>query len=111
MLTLLGSAQRAAPAREPYPWRLVFIAMPFMEEPMKWLNLVTLLLVILGGIDMGVVALDGGHMNDIVAKIFGGVSSDASRIAYGLIGLSALWQIVPFMMAFQIGESHAEANR
>lgn len=78
---------------------------------MKWLNLITLPLVILGGIDMGVVALDGGHMNDVVAKLFGGVSSDASRIVYGLIGLSALWQLAPFIMAFQIGEPHAEANR
>lgn len=60
---------------------------------------------------MGVVALDGGHMNDLVANLFGGVSSNSSRVVYGMIGLSALWQLAPFMMALGIDEPHAEANR
>ena len=62
---------------------------------MKSLNLVTLLLVIVGGLNWGLVGLFGF---DLVAAIFGDGSALA-RLVYVLVGVSALWQIVSFAMA------------
>jgi uncharacterized membrane protein YuzA (DUF378 family) len=76
---------------------------------MKILNLVTLLLLIVGGINWGSVAI-GGHDMDFVANLFGGADSTLSRIVYGLVGLSALWQILPWSKALRMGEDHAEAG-
>jgi uncharacterized membrane protein YuzA (DUF378 family) len=62
---------------------------------MKSLNLVTLLLVIVGGLNWGLVGL---FSFDLVAAIFGN-GSLLARLVYVLVGLSALWQIVPFASA------------
>ncbi|WP_309087253.1 DUF378 domain-containing protein [Phenylobacterium sp.] len=77
---------------------------------MKWLNVITLALVIIGGLNWGLVALGGPEM-DLVANLFGGQDSAMSRVVYGLVGLSALWQLMPFFKAMRIGEVDAEANR
>jgi uncharacterized membrane protein YuzA (DUF378 family) len=74
---------------------------------MKALNLVTLILVIVGGINWGLI---GVANFDLVAGLFG-PGSGLSRIVYTLVGLSALWQIMPLLKAFRIGEPAAEANR
>jgi uncharacterized membrane protein YuzA (DUF378 family) len=58
---------------------------------MRAINLVTLILLIVGGLNWGLVGLFGF---DLVAAIFGEMSL-LSRIVYTLVGLSALWQIVP----------------
>jgi len=60
---------------------------------MKALNIITLVLLIVGGLNWGLVGLAGF---DLVAAIFGAMSP-LSRIVYGLVGLSALWQIVPLV--------------
>jgi len=60
---------------------------------MRALNLVTLTLLIIGGINWGLVGATGF---DLVAAIFGEMSP-LSRIVYSLVGLSALWQIVPLL--------------
>lgn len=73
---------------------------------MKALNLVTLILLIVGGLNWGLV---GAFDFNLVAAIFG-EESVLSRLVYIIVGLSALWQIMPLMKAFSIGESHAEAN-
>ena len=57
---------------------------------MKALNLVTLVLVIAGGLNWGLV---GAFQFDLVAALFGGQSAPLARIVYVLVGLSALWQI------------------
>ena len=58
---------------------------------MSILNKITLLLLIVGGLNWGLVGL----LNfDLVAAIFGEMSL-LSRVVYGLVGLSALWQLVP----------------
>ena len=58
---------------------------------MSILNKITLLLLIVGGLNWGLVGL----LNfDLVAAIFGEMSLP-SRVVYGLVGLSALWQLVP----------------
>ena len=76
---------------------------------MKWLNLITLLLAIIGGLNWGFVAF-GGHSYDVVAAVFGGDDTAAARIIYGLVGLSALWQLMPFVAAMRIPEAEAEAG-
>ena len=58
---------------------------------MKILNLITLLLVIVGGLNWGLV---GAFGFDLVATIFGPMSA-ISRVVYVLVGLSALWQLMP----------------
>lgn len=71
---------------------------------MKALNLITLLLVIVGAINWGLVAL-GGPSFDIVATIFGGQQTSGARIVYALVGLSGLYQLIPLFGAFG---SHAD---
>jgi uncharacterized protein len=55
---------------------------------MKALNGITLALLIVGGLNWGLV---GVFSFDLVAAIFG-TGSALSRIVYSLVGLSALWQ-------------------
>lgn len=73
---------------------------------MKALNLTTLVLVIIGGLNWGLVGLAGF---DLVATIFG-AGSFLARAVYVIVGLSALWQIVPLFRAFQIDEPGAERH-
>jgi uncharacterized membrane protein YuzA (DUF378 family) len=80
-----------------------------MEREMKWLNIATLLLLIVGGINWGVVAM-GGYEADLVANLFGGSDTAGARLIYTLVGLSALWQLIPFFKSFRVGEVDAEAN-
>lgn len=61
---------------------------------MKALNLVTLALVIIGGINWGLVGI---AQFDLVAAIFGGQDALLARVVYTLVGLSALWQIMPLI--------------
>jgi len=60
---------------------------------MKALGIVTLLLVIVGGLNWGLYGLFGF---DLVAAIFG-AGAALSRIVYILVGLSALWQVGPLL--------------
>src|SRR5215204_2948532 len=70
---------------------------------MKAINLVTLLLLIVGGLNWGLVGL---FSFDLVAAIFGGGSA-LSRIIYILVGASAVWQLVPFTKAMSADEPRA----
>ena len=60
---------------------------------MSALNIVTLVLLIVGGLNWGLV---GFADFDLVAALFGEMSP-LSRIVYVLVGISALWQIVPLL--------------
>ena len=75
---------------------------------MKTLNLVTLALVIIGGINWGLVGI--GQF-DLVAAIFGGQDALLARVVYVLVGLSAIWQILPLVRGGQVGEVRAEVRR
>ncbi|MBS7540167.1 DUF378 domain-containing protein [Ancylobacter lacus] len=75
---------------------------------MKALNLITLLLVIVGGINWGLVGL---AQVDLVAAIFGGQDATLARLVYILVGLSALWQLVPFSRAMSHDEPAALRGR
>ncbi|HTJ59066.1 MAG TPA: DUF378 domain-containing protein [Devosiaceae bacterium] len=73
---------------------------------MKALNLATLIILIIGGLNWGLVGLSGF---DVIAGIFG-AGSVLSRIIYVIVGLSALWQFVPLVRAFGEGEISAERH-
>ena len=75
---------------------------------MKALNLTTLILIIVGGINWLLVGL---LQFDLVAALFGGEDSGLARVVYVLVGLSALWQLVPLTRAFSDGEILAERGR
>lgn len=70
---------------------------------MKALNLITLVLVIVGGLNWGLVGLIGF---DLVAAVLGD-GSVLSRIVYTLVGVSAVWQLVPLFAAFGSSEQAA----
>ena len=73
---------------------------------MKALNLITLTLLIIGGLNWGLV---GAFEFDLVAAIFG-EGSALSRLVYILVALSPLWQIRPRTSACRTGKAHAEAG-
>jgi uncharacterized membrane protein YuzA (DUF378 family) len=60
---------------------------------MRALNTITLILLIVGGLNWGLVGL---FNFDLVAALFGEMSP-LSRIVYVLVGISAVWQIVPLL--------------
>jgi uncharacterized membrane protein YuzA (DUF378 family) len=66
------------------------------EFSMKSLHFITLILVILGALNWGLMGL---FQLDLVATIFGGPQTALSRIVYILVGLSGLYQIVPLLSA------------
>lgn len=73
---------------------------------MKFLNILTLLLIIVGSVNWGLV---GAFEFDLVAALFGR-GSGLTRLVYILVGLSALYQLIPFSRALSVGEVSAEAN-
>jgi uncharacterized protein len=75
---------------------------------MKPLNLITLLLVIIGGLNWGLVGL---FQFDLVAAIFGGQDAGLARIVYILVGASAVWQLIPLFKAFGSDEPSALKGR
>lgn len=54
---------------------------------LNWLDWLTLIILIIGGINWGLIAF---FQYDLVSAIFGSAST-ASRIIYGLVGVSALY--------------------
>lgn len=75
---------------------------------MRALNIITLILIIVGGLNW---LLVGAANFDLVAAIFGGQQAALSRIVYVLVGLSALWQLVPLFRSMSAGEVTAESGR
>jgi uncharacterized membrane protein YuzA (DUF378 family) len=70
---------------------------------MKALNLITLILVIVGGLNWGLV---GAFNVDLVAALFGDASI-LSRLVYVVVSLSAFWQLIPLATAFGSDEPAA----
>jgi uncharacterized protein len=75
---------------------------------MRAINLITLVLIIVGGLNW---LLVGVADFDLVAALFGGQQAVMSKIVYNLVGISAVWQLVPFSRALSHGEAAAEAGR
>jgi len=63
---------------------------------MRVINIATLLLVIVGALNWGLMGL---FQADLVATLFGGPQAALSRIVYSFVGLSGLYQIVPLLGA------------
>ena len=74
---------------------------------MRAINLITLTLVIVGGLNWLLVGLLDF---DLVAALFGDMSP-LSRIVYVLVGLSAVWPIIPLLRGFSDGETAAQHRR
>jgi uncharacterized membrane protein YuzA (DUF378 family) len=72
---------------------------------MRAINIITLILVIVGGLNWG---LFGLFQFDLVAAIFGGPDAALARIVYVLVGLSAAWQLIPLMRSFSAGEASSQ---
>jgi uncharacterized protein len=64
---------------------------------MRALNILTLVLLIVGGLNW---LLVGAFGFDLVAALFGDMSP-LSRIVYVLVGLSAIYQLVPLLSGKQ----------
>ena len=62
---------------------------------MKSINITALILIIVGALNWGLIAFFNFNL---VAFIFGGSASMASRIVYGLVGLAGLWTIYASLM-------------
>jgi uncharacterized protein len=84
----------------------------------KGLNIVALILVIVGALNWGLVAL---FEWDLVAEIFGetfGTTNAVTRIVYGLVGLAGIYlaaTVLPALIrsddGFTIGRSSAHGAR
>jgi uncharacterized protein len=74
---------------------------------MHSINVITLVLVIVGGLNWLLVGL---FQLDIVAALFGGQQALLSRIVYILVGASAIWQLVPLVQSFSTDEPYAQRN-
>lgn len=57
---------------------------------MRILDKIALALVVIGGINWGLIGI---FRFDLVAWIFGGQAANLSRIIYTLVGIAALWCI------------------
>ena len=66
---------------------------------MRVINSVTLLLLVVGGLNWGLVGL---FDLDLVAALFGEMSA-LSRIVYVLVGASALYQLIPLFSGSENG--------
>lgn len=64
---------------------------------MKAVDLLSLILLIIGGLNWGLV---GFAQYDVVAALLG-AGSTATQFVYVLIGLAALWQLLPLARRIQ----------
>ena len=72
---------------------------------MKIVNILTLVLVIIGAVNWGLV---GFFQFDLVAALFGGQQAALARIVYVLVGLSGLYQLVPLISALSSGAKNPQ---
>jgi uncharacterized membrane protein YuzA (DUF378 family) len=75
---------------------------------MKTLNLVSLALLIIGGLNWGLV---GAAQFDLVATLFGGQQAPLARVVYVLVGLSALWQLIALLRGTNSSRAHVPTHR
>lgn len=73
---------------------------------MKTIDIVTLVLLIVGGLNWGLV---GAFQFDLVAALFGGQDALLARLVYVVVGVSALWQVVALVRPAR--HAHAAHSR
>lgn len=69
------------------------------------MDTISLILLIVGGLNWGAIGLFGV---DVVATLFGGQFSVISRIIYTLVGLAAVWGIT---LLFRDNPEHEEMTK
>jgi uncharacterized membrane protein YuzA (DUF378 family) len=72
---------------------------------MNALNIVTLVLVIVGALNWGLVGL---FQFDLVAALFGGQQAALARVVYALVGVAGLFKIVMLMRASSRGTGDSQ---
>jgi uncharacterized membrane protein YuzA (DUF378 family) len=75
---------------------------------MHILNWITLLLVVIGGLNWGLVGL---FDFDLVAALFGGRQAGLAKLVYILVGVSAIWQLIPLVRSSSTEENMTQRNR
>ena len=75
---------------------------------MHVLNITTLLLLIIGGINWLFVGLFGA---DLIGSTLGGDNAGLTRIAFVLVGLSAIYQLIPLFPGVGTDEVAADRRR
>ena len=93
-----GCVCRDIQLMEPQGW--------FREVSMKLIDRIALALLIIGGLNWGSIGLFG---LDLVAALFGGSASGASRLVYILVCLSALWCVTLFFRERSLDQT-AQSN-
>jgi uncharacterized protein len=63
---------------------------------MRFINIATLILVIVGAVNWGLMGL---FQLDLVATLFGGPQAMLSRVVYILVGVAGVYQLVPLVGA------------
>lgn len=83
---------------------------PNTRKTMKVIDVVALVLLIIGGINWGLVGL---FQFDLVAALFMGSDSPLSRLIYTLVGISALYEIfaLPAMRRRWVGGTRSTIAR
>jgi uncharacterized membrane protein YuzA (DUF378 family) len=76
---------------------------------MKAFNIVTLVLVIVGAVNWGLVGL---FQFDLVAALFGGQQTALARLVYVLVGAAGIFQVVMLMrmLSGETDDSQRTAN-
>lgn len=74
---------------------------------MKVLHLLTLALVIVGGVNWGLV---GAFGFDLVAAMLG-ADTALTRLVYIVVGAAALWQLVPLVQGLRSNEAPVLSGR
>ena len=69
----------------------------------KMLDRIALLLLIIGGLNWGLIGI---FQFDLVAWAFGGMASVVSRIVYVLVAISAVWCVSLFFRNNEMVESN-----
>lgn len=72
---------------------------------MRVMNLATLALIILGGLNFLSMGVTG---YDVIGTVLGGAM--LARLAYLVIGLAAIWQLMPGFQSLTVGEVDAERH-
>ena len=60
------------------------------KEKIKSMDSIALILIVIGALNWGLIGI---FQFDVVAAIFGGMSTVVSRIIYTLVGLAGIWGI------------------
>lgn len=66
-----------------------------MNSSLRVLNLLSLMILVLGGLNLGFIAIVGF---DPLAPMIGGYNSALSKVVYGAFGLSAIWVFYAYLM-------------